>query len=491
MSSRERIASRRDFLKYAGAALAGLYVSGCGTNGFLHTSTSRKPNIVLITADDLGIQLGCYGDKIAKTPRLDALARQGVMFETAWVTQASCSPSRSSIHTGLYPHQNGLIGLCHRGYSMHRQYPTITSILKEEGYHTAVIGKFHIEPKEACPWDEQYSDFKTYFEQRDVVKTAEVTKDIIARSDEKPFFLMLNYIDPHVPLYDQRKGLPVEPFTADTTEPMELFGIDTPEIREQTAGYYNCINRLDTGVGMIIDNLKKSGDYENTLVIFVGDQGPPFTRSKTTCYDIGLRVPFIISYPGHTASGLVASQMVSTIDILPTILDAVNVELPEHLEGRSLAATAMGKRAKERKYLFGEHHTHQQYSWFPRRTVRDQRYQLIENLLENRKNPIKGVDGCAAWAASRKESVDPQIKAAYDRYNKPPRFELFDLQKDPYCVTNLADDADYKTIKKRLLAALNKWRTETSDPYRDAGYLEAMTDKHDKMRQEYLESKKG
>ncbi|MFI4912960.1 MAG: sulfatase-like hydrolase/transferase [Sedimentisphaeraceae bacterium JB056] len=482
--------NRRDFLRFSGAAVAGFYLGGCGSDRINAASSTKRPNVVLITGDDLGIQVGCYGDKTVKTPNIDKLAASGVMFKTAWVSQASCSPSRSSIYTGLYPHQNGQIGLCHRGYSMNRTYPTITSILKDAGYRTAVIGKYHIEPKKACPWDEQYSDFTTYFEQRDVKTAADVGEDFMNRSGDEPFFLMLNYIDPHTPLYDQRKGLPAEPYTADNVESLELFGFDTPEIREQTAGYYNCVNRLDTGLGMLMDKLKATGNYENTLVIFVGDHGPPFTRSKTTCYDIGLRIPFIVSCPGVVSEGLVSDQMVSTTDILPTILDITGIDLPEPVTGRSLKAEVQGKDVELRQYMFGEHHTHQQFSWFPRRSVRDQRYQLIVNLLENRENPIKGVDGCVAWKASRKEGVPPQVKAAYDRYNKPPHLELYDLEKDPYCFVNLADSPEYEATKERLLAALNQWREKTADPYLDADYRTKMTEKHDQMYREYMKSKK-
>lgn len=481
MSTHNQSSSRRDFLRFAGVTVAGACLFGCGSKSLTQSNQAAKPNILLITGDDLGIQVGCYGEKTVQTPNMDKLAKTGVRFQKAWVTQASCSPSRSSMHTGLYPHQNGLVGLCHRGYSMHTEYPTISSILKQQGYKTAVVGKFHIEPKSACQWDLEDRDFETHFEQRDVRNTADITEAFIDSCDNSPFFMMLNYIDPHVPLYPQKKGLPEDVLTADDVEPMPLFGINTPEIRQQTADYYNCVNRLDTGLGLIIEKLKKTGKYDNTLIIFIGDHGAPFTRSKTTCYDPGLRIPFIISYPGYTRKGLVRKELVSTIDILPTILDAVGISSPEEIPGKSLLPLAKGKNIAWREYMLGEHHTHQHIAWFPRRTVRDQRYQLVENLLPGRENPIKGVDGCVAWAASRDKSLEgTKIRAAYDRYNQPPQYELFDLKKDPYCVENLAYDPKYQKVKSRLLLALNSLRAETADPYLDPAYLDEMTAKHDK-----------
>ncbi len=478
--------NRRDFLKTSGMLFSAALCGGALSENALGMGKplqNRQPNILLITADDLGIEIGCYGDKQVQTPNIDALAKNGTSFETGWVTMASCSPSRSSIHTGLYPHQNGQIGLCHRGYSMNKEYPTISTVLKDAGYRTAILGKFHIEPKSACEWDFKFQETEACVVQRDVKEMAEQADDFLASSDDKPFFMMMNYIDPHRPLHNQRKGLPEKPLTGDDIEPFGFLKVDTPEVREEVAGYYNCVNRLDTGVGMLMDKLKARGKLENTVVIFVGDHGSPFTRAKTTCYDMGLRVPFIISSPAMFKKGQVSRNMVSTIDIMPTVLDIINIyDLPS-LPGRSLLPDVRGEKVKGREYLFGEYNTHQQFSWFPRRTVRTRRYQLIENLLAGRENPIKGVDGCSAFKASRQKSLEgTKVREAYDRYNKPPRYELYDLKKDPYCFENLADKPDLAGVKQELISALDKWRQQTNDPLVDPDALKQYTERHDNAK---------
>lgn len=482
--------NRRSFLKTSGCS-TGFFLFGglCGHSS--NTATVEKPNILFIVSDDLGIELGCYGHGTVRSPHIDSLAADGVRFETAWVTQASCSPSRSSMHTGLYPHQNGQIGLTHRGYSMHRELPTITSILKENGYTTGVIGKFHIEPESACPWDYEYRNRQIHHRSRDVARAAEKAGEFIEKCGDKPFYLMASYPDPHVPHYDQRRGLPENPLKPEDVEPLPFFGMDTPRLREQTAGYYNCISRLDSGIGMLLDEVKRAGKYENTLIIFIGDHGAPFDRAKTTNYDIGLRIPFIVKWHGRTKAGLVREELVSTIDILPTVLDAVGIEPPAGLPGRSVLPLAEGRDVDWREYMLGVHHAHTHFQWFPRRTVREQRYQLIENLMPGRTNPPLNdnhyVDHCRAWHESRCESLEgTQVREAYDTYAKPPRFELYDLQEDPYSMVNLADSQEHAPVLENLRIQMQRLREETQDPYLDEEYLEEMTEIHDRKRAEHL-----
>ncbi|AQQ70336.1 Arylsulfatase [Limihaloglobus sulfuriphilus] len=475
----QRHVDRRMFLKLTALTLAGPSIApGAAVR-------EKRPNILIINGDDLGAQLGCYGDNYVQTPNIDAIAAEGIRFRTAWVSQASCSPSRSSIYTGLYPHQNGQIGLCHCGYSMHRKYPTITGELKKAGYKTGVIGKFHIEPRNACPWDMSNFDRETNFKKRDVKAIAEVFKDFVEQAGDSPFFIMLNYVDPHWPLSSDNYQLPENPLKGDDVESLDFIGINTPEIRRQTAYYYNCVGRLDQGVGLVIDNLKRAGKYDDTLIIVMGDHGAPFTRSKTTCYNMGLSIPFIMSYPKAKVRSSVSSQMVSTVDIFPTILDFANIRKPRNLAGRSLVDFLNNPAAATREYMFAEFNAHTQYIWFPRRTVRDHRYQLVLNLLD-RENPVKGVDGCVVWQEFERLQADlePEVRAAYNAYNRPPEIELFDLEKDPYCFINQADNPNFRKIKQRLITELEKWRRETNDPYLDKSRLAEITAKHDMMLKE-------
>jgi len=331
--------------------------------------TGSEPNVVLIIADDLGIQLGCYGDPQAKTPNIDRLAEEGVRFETAWVTAASCSPSRGSIHTGLYPHQNGLVGLAHHGFSLNKRYPTIASELKAAGYRTGIIGKHHIAPLDVCPWDfqlTQENNLDLLANNRDVRGMATIAEGFVA-GNTGPFFLVMSYIDPHVPLYDQRLGLPENPRSANETKALPFSGYSSQALRERTANYLNCISRLDTGIGDFVAMLDRNGVLENTLIIFIGDHGAPFARAKMSNYDQGLRIPFIVRGPNVTRS-LVSQQPVSTIDILPTLLDFTGSEPMRHLPGLSLREHLEGSAPFDpNRALFASYHAHQADAVFPMR----------------------------------------------------------------------------------------------------------------------------
>ena len=462
--------SRRGVLKgIGGSVLAGLAGARAAE------TEADGPNILLITADDAGLQLGCYGDEQARTPHLDRLASQGEKYENAYVTQASCSPSRSSMFTGLYTHQNGQMGLAHyrnviqRGHRMHRSYPTIPSVLKQAGYRTGIIGKLHVAPKEAFPWNF-----------RGVGSSG--TKDVhrVAREAQKfmtggePFFLMVNYFAPHRPYNEKRrqgKGVPRDPYDADDVEPFPFLGVDSPKLRQNVAGYYNCMARLDTGVGMLMERLKQEGLAEDTLVLFVGDHGPPFSRAKTTCYEAGLRVPFIVRWPGHTGEGLDRNELVSTVDMLPTFVEAAGLHPLGHVAGRSMCELFGGTSADWREYLPGEYNSHTPCHFYPRRAIRDDRYKLIVNLMSGQQNPVSG-PGIAARVARQKRYDGTRIREVYDRFMNPPRVELYDLEEDPHEFENLAGRPEYAQVEQRLKKALADWRRETDDPYLDAERME-------------------
>ncbi len=441
--------------------------------------TPRRTNVLLITTDDLGPYLGCYGDRQARTPHLDRLAAGAVRFKLAFVTQPSCSPSRSSIFTGLYPHQNGQIGLSHRGYSMHPGMKTMPMLLKQAGYRTGVIGKIHVAPSEAFPFDFKRTQVQPTRNVRGVARQA---GDFL-RQSTGPFFLMVNYFDPHRPLVDQVKGIPERPQRPDEVKPFPFLGVDTPKVRKEVAGYYNCATRADLAVGLLLEELSKAGHADDTLVVFIGDHGPPFTRAKTTCYEAGLRIPFIVRWPGRAKPGLVREEMISTVDLLPTVLDAAGLATPKGLAGRSLVPLLEGRSVPWRETLCAEYTSHGEQCFFPRRSIRDRRHKLILNLLTNRPNPIRGVDGCAAWAASRDEAlVGTPARRAHDTYHQPPSLELYDLEKDPIEFDNLAGRAELRAVQQRLMSQLQAWRQQTKDPLLDPTKLAELTREHDTKR---------
>jgi len=449
---------------------------------------TAKPNIILITADDLGLQLSCYGDPFIKTPNIDALAASGVRFATAYVPQASCSPSRSGLLTGLYPHTNGQIGLAQPPmfFSMRRDNtpPTLPSLLKQAGYRTSIMGKLHVFPEEAFSFDENPVSAK---QARDVRKIATLAADFIKRCDDagQPFFLYINYADPHKELGAkppafpaQVKGFPEKPFKPGDIPAWPFQKVESRELLKHIANYYNCVKRVDDGIGMLMDALKASGKYDDTIVVFMGDNGPPFARAKTTCYEAGLREPLLFRWPGVSKTGLVSEAMACTIDIMPTLLEAAGVAAPAHpapkMQGRSLKAVLQGDDTNKRAYMAAEFNTHTGSFFFPRRAIRDDRYKLIHNLLAGRVKPGESVDGDTApgVAAGEKYNGTPAQKAM-QRLADPPEWEFYDLSADPWEFDNLASDPAQQQNLARLKKALAAWQDETDDPYRDHKKMEA------------------
>lgn len=448
---------------------------------------SNRPNILLIVSEDNGQQLGCYGDPYVATPNLDLLASQGVRFVNAYTTQAVCSPGRASILTGLYPHQNGQFGLATHKYAMYEEFPNIPSLLKPAGYRTGIIGKLHVNPEGAFPFDFWWNDRDHIsFQHRDMAKATEVAASFIDQGDG-PFFLMVNYPDAHLPFLRQECGLPEIPYTAEDVAPLPFGGIDTPRIREHTADYYNCMSRLDTGVGMLLEALDRTGKSENTLVIFTTDHGAQLSRGKTAIYEGGLRVPSIVRWPGTIPEGLVREELVSHIDILSTVLEATDVSEPAGIEGHSLLPLARGETVAWRDHIYAEWVSGGPTIYFPQRSVRDKQFKFISTLLQDRPSPCAiGYSGPGQkWepGATIEEiaASPPSIRRAYEIFANPPTEELYDLQQDPWEFNNLIDEPDYAATRDRLRAQLQSWQLATQDPLADPGILARLTNEHDEI----------
>jgi len=460
--------------------------------------SSRRTNIVLIVAEDMGQQAGCYGDTTVPTPQLDRLAGEGVLFENGYVTQASCSPSRSSIFTGLYPHENGQLGLSHRGYTMHRGIPTLPALLKAEGYRTGVIGKVHVAPDEDIPFDFTAQEYLRLSasagrplrpDTRDVRLYAEMARAFIEGSGEEPFFLMANFGDAHKVgsrYPTQVKGLPEHPVGPDDVPLFPEFGeIDTPEIREEVAGYYNAVQRVDAGVGLLVDVLSETKHENETLVVFIGDHGPPVSRGKTTTYEFGLKIPFIVRWPGRMRAGSRLRELVSTVDILPTCVEAAGGQVPREVTGQSLSPLLSGQTEGWRQTLCAEWTTHGP-GFTPQRCIRDARHKLILNLRVDVPKPGLGVDGSKVRDALRDPKWEgTEARRVFDLLENPPPVELYDLRRDPIEYHNLAGDPEYAAVAKRLGDALQAWREATHDPLLDPEYFEAMVAHHDAFDREY------
>lgn len=432
---------------------------------------AERPNILLIVSEDNGPELGCYGDPYVQTPVLDRLAADGVRFENAFVPQAGCSQSRAALLTGLYPHQNGQIGLATWKFHMYREdTPNLVRSLNAVGYRTGIIGKLHINPAKAFPFDVHHIP-RSNFARKDLAAYATHAADFM-ESDEEPFFLSVNYPDPHRPFVRQVDGLPTKPLAPDEVKSLPYFGFDSPELREQTADYYNCMSRLDSLIGDLLLALKKSGKADNTLVIYLGDHGADLLRGKRTSYEGGLRVPMIVRWPNKIVASQVRKELVSTLDILPTILRVADAPEIENLPGRSLISLLQNQdeAAAWRSHLFTEYHTHSAHNYFPQRTVRDRRFKLIHNLLPNSVNPGYAFTLRKFFPKLQRQidSASTEVRDAYARMKQPPEFELYDLSADPFEFRNLATDSSYAQQLQSLKAKLDEWRRATNDPLLNA-----------------------
>lgn len=441
---------------------------------------AAQPNLLLITADDLGPMLGCYGDKAVRTPNLDALAARGRLFDNAYVAQASCSPSRSAMFTGLYPHANGQYGLLNNdaGFQLHEplRKQTIPALLKQQGYRTGILGKLHVGPEASFPFDARLRA-----DTRDVRAAATEAGKFLRGSG--PFFLMANYSDPHVlgrsprppaeAFPTQYKGVPETPLKVGEVPPLPFQQIDTPEQIERVTQYYNAVMRFDAAVGLLLAELAAAGHADDTVILLVGDHGPPFFRGKTSCYEGGVKVPMLAVWPGVFPAGERTPALVSTVDLLPTLLDAAGLPLPEGLHGRSLRHTL--EPAQHREFLATEFHFHGSSPFYPRRTIRDARFKLIHNLRAGQAKPTTGIDGDAAYGMGQKPPfAGSRIGNAFERAANPPEFELYDLQADPWEFDDLAGDPAQAATLARLQAALLDWRRQTNDPLLDSAGFAAM-----------------
>lgn len=475
-----RGATRRGFLKTllaggAAAGTAGLGLIGCRARAGAPKKDDR-PNIVMLFADDVGWgDLGCFGHPTVQTPNLDRMADEGMRL-TSFYSAPWCVPARIQLMTGRYPPRTGIRGTSVGGSGgIPDSEVTLAQALKAAGYRTGMIGKLHVGPLKAFPLD--FDRRQPCVRTRNVRGVAEEAGEFLMSCGDSPFFLMVNYFDPHRPYADadQVAGLPEDPLGPDDVRPFPFLGVDSPAVRDEVAAYYNCLSRVDTGIGLLLERLAQSGHADDTIVVFLGDHGAPFSRAKTTCYEAGERVPFLVRWPGVTQAGLVSDALVSSVDIMPSVLDAVGVALPPGLAGRSLAPLCAGRKTPWRETICAEYTTHAPGHFFPRRSIFDGRYKLILNLLTDRPNPVPHI-GPGNRGLTAEGSVE---RAAYDTHCHPPPVELYDIQRDPVEFHNLADEPALADVKARLLAALREWREETDDRTLDPAYLAALTREHD------------
>jgi N-sulfoglucosamine sulfohydrolase len=423
------------------------------------SSKSTLPNILFLMADDAGWKdFGCYGHPSLKTPNIDNLASTGLQFNNAFLTTSSCSPSRTSILSGKYAHSIGT-------EDMHVPLPDsvklLPSFLKQEGYFTGHMLKTHYGPEGEKQFD-WYSNKLEDFTQ------------FLDSADESPFFMWIGFKDPHRPYKTSEYAKPFPP--GEVVVPPYLS--DTPETRQDLADYYSEIIRLDEHVGWIVKELEKRNLRENTVIIFLSDNGAPFPAAKGTLYDTGIGTPLIFNWPEKLPHGHHYDGIVSTIDLAPTVLEIANIEHPANMPGRSLLPLLNGEKNYERKYAFSERNWHGADEHM--RSVRTLDYKFITNSFQDLPfgSPSDIVES-DSWQALYDEKESHRLTVAQQRlfqYPRPGR-ELYDLKADPGEIKNLADNPEYAGIVREMDDVLADWQRSTNDVSPDENRKEDKTNR--------------
>ena len=441
---------------------------------------NERPNIVLIVSDDHGREtMGCYGNGVINTPHLDGLAREGVRFTNAFCTTASCAASRSTILTGMQNHANGTYGHTHgrHHFSCFEGVRTLPAMLKAGGYRTCREGKKHYAPERLFPFDGGHA---AGIFGRDDVRMAEACRESVRGAE--PFFLYWCSHNPHRasflkdhPLRPNNFGNPAASFPGDEEQRyaedeviVPPFLSDLPEVRAELAQYYQSISRLDRGVGRLISVLREEGKLEDTVIIYISDNGAAFPEAKTTLYEPGMNLPCIVRSPLHRNRGTTCDGLITWADITPMVLDFAGLaEEAEGLHGRSFAGIIDEETPEDwREEVFASHSFHEITNYYPMRVVRTKRYKFIWNIAWKLDYSFASdLWASASWQAAQRAHLSNFGTRTVESYIHRPRFELYDLEADPDEVANLAEQSQYERMVGGFVEKLKEIQEATDDPW--------------------------
>ena len=444
---------------------------------------SQRPNILLITADDMNWDaVGAYGCPVGgTTPHIDQLAAAGMCFDHAHVTIAVCQPSRSTLMTGRYPHRSGGEGF----FPLRRPgVPILPEILRAGGYRLGILGKVgHSTPYADFEWDMKW-DMDDLGHGRSPHRYGHFAAAFLrqARAAGQPFFLMLNSHDPHRPFYgndepgwyEEGKGSAAE-VPSHTFRPSQITTpgclAELPDVRLEISEYYNSVRRCDDTVGAALEALQDSGEAENTIVIFLSDNGMAFPFAKTNCYLNSTRTPWIMRWPGRIrAASRAAEHFISAIDLMPTLLDAAALDAPPAMDGRSFGPLLHGQGQNGRDLVFTQFHQTAGRRNYPMRCVQNRHCGYIFNAWSNgvrvfNNEAQAGRTMRTMRAAAETDSrLGERVKLFL--YRVPE--ELYDFERDPDALCNLIDDPDYAPELEALQGEMAQWMERSQDPAREA-----------------------
>lgn len=418
--------------------------------GLAEETRNKRPNFIVFIADDMAWNdCGAYGHPKIRTPNIDQLAREGMRFESAFLTCSSCSPSRSSLITGRYPHNTG-------AGQLHQPLPgdqvTFVEFLKKAGYYTAAAGKWHLGKATVRKFDTVHEKMNVWVE------------TLAERPKDQPFFMWFAFSDPH---RGYQKNTITDPHSAEDAV-IPPFIPDRPAVREDFAMYYDEITRLDGVVGRVLEELKSQGETDNTMVVFLSDNGRPFPRCKTTVYDSGVKTPWIVKWPSKVKPGSTTDSLISSIDLAPTILKAAGLSPTSTFQGKSFLPILEDPQTEIQDEVFAEHNWHDFDDHG--RAVRTAKYKYIRNYYTDIPNtpPADAVRSPTYQTMLELKDKGELTPEQMQCFQVPrPKEELYDLANDPYELHNLADNESHAKTLVMMRKRLDDWETRTGDAVPD------------------------
>ncbi len=433
-------------------AILSLLLFGACQNKKNESSKDKQPNFIVFIADDAAWNdCAPYGNTVIKTPNINKLGEEGVVFDNAFLTTSSCSPSRCSILTGRYPHSTG-------APELHMPLPANQALfageLQKAGYYTALAGKYHIGAPRS-EFDSIYGGLPSGCENW--------MRALKNRPKDKPFFLWLAAHDPHrtyqshtIPVPHNPANVLVQPYLP-----------DADSTRKDIALYYDEISRLDSYLGQVMAELKRQGIDENTLVIYMTDNGKPFPRCKTRMYDSGIKTPFIVRWPGKIKKGR-TKALISSIDIAPTFCELAGATVLKSFQGVSFVPVLNDFSVETRDFIVGEHNWHDYKAH--ERAIRNKNFLYIRNAFPelNASPPADAVVSLTYQEMIKLYKANKLNEKQLDCFIAPRAAEeLYDVVNDPLQFNNLAENPDYKTELTKMRALLDKWIIDYDDKIDD------------------------
>ncbi|MCM8529999.1 MAG: sulfatase [Lentisphaeraceae bacterium] len=432
---------------------------------------SKKPNIVFLLADDMNKDhWGIFGSVDSKTPSIDEVGKNGVIFTNAFCSVAMCAPFRQELYSGRSPWRTGTLANHSKSKPITKSLP---HYLKPLGYNVALIGKSHVGPNKAYPFDFFSGKDKKKDKNDFYIKT---TKEYIQKSlkNDKPFCVFIASNDSHAPFTTGDKSK----FKADELT-IPPYWIDTPELRETLVSYYAEVNNFDSLIGRMKNELQKMKLWENTIFIVCSEQGSQLPFSKWTCYKTGLNTGIVAHWPKATVSKV--NQLLMTRDIAPTLVEAAGYKIKENdFDGKSFLEALKGDTKEINDYAYGAFTNvnilDNKKRVYPIRTIRNKEYTLIYNpnssevtsnltlsqaLKMKEDSTAQKSDIASSWVELARKNK--KYESRVNQLNKRSEYEFYLLEKDPHELSNQINNPEYKNIIDKLKKQLHQTLNELND----------------------------